>query len=202
MCQHTYVYSSWSKTCTLCGLETYFLSLDKYNVFSAPLERGYNRTQRFRIKLDKLLALHSGPNCLDPIWSYLDKHKLFMNTPFDVRQTIRRSKLKQKHYDAVRIFTDSFTNFRVSINTTPIILKKRLLHKFDDLYIKWVQMNDSSFFSYDWILRFFLEAEHSPLVAYLKPKTCRKRDSKYRDKLNDFKKVMELRIVASQEPIF
>ena len=122
MCNE-YVYSSWCKTCKLCGLESVFLSLDKYNVFSAPLERGYNRAQRFRMKVDKLLCLHNGPNSTDPIWKYLDSRKLFLHTPFDVRQTIRRSTLKQKHYDALRIFTEAFTNFRVSLKN-PLDLKK------------------------------------------------------------------------------
>lgn len=201
MCKHEYVFTSWCKTCKLCGLESSFLSLDKYNVYSAPLERGYNRTQRFRIKIDKLLCLHNGPNCLDPIWKYLDGQKLFMNTPFDVRQTIRRSKLKLKHYDSVRIFSDAFTTFRISLHE-PLALKKHLLRRFDKLYHRWVLANDPSFFSYDWILRHFLEAMNSPLVVYLKPQTCRKRDQKYRTKLHDFEKMMELGVMTSQDPIF
>ena len=198
MCQHEYVFTSWNKTCILCGLEKYFLSLDTYSVFSAPLERGYSRAQRFRIKIDKLLGLHSGPNCEDPIWRYLDSRKLFLSNPFDVRQCIRSSSLKLKHYDCVRIFSNAFTPFRVTVQTTSLALKKTLLAKFDTLYYRWIQMNCSSFFSYDWILRYFLEQLQSPLVVYLKPKTCRKRDKKYREKLHNFEKVMKLRIVAAK----
>ena len=201
MCKHEYVFSSWCKTCKLCGLESVFLSLDKYNVFSAPLERGYNRAQRFRMKVDKLLCLHNGPNSTDPIWKYLDSRKLFLHTPFDVRQTIRRSTLKQKHYDALRIFTEAFTNFRVSLKN-PLDLKKKLLDRFSNLYHRWVLCGDPSFFSYDWILRYFLEELNSSLVAYLKPRTCRKRDQKYKQKLNDFEIMMKFRIVAPQNTVF
>ena len=198
MCEHAFVFTSWNKTCTLCGLESYFLSLDTYSVFSAPLERGYSRAQRFRIKIDKLLGLHSGPNCDDPIWRYIDRRKLFLSNPFDVRQCIRSSQLKLKHYDCVRIFTNAFTPFRVTVKTTPLFLKKTLLAKFDKLYYRWLQMHCSSFFSYDWVLRFFLEELKSPLVVYLKPKTCRKRDQKYRERLNNFEKIMKLRIMGTK----
>ena len=197
-----YVYTSWCKTCTLCGLESYYLQLDTYSVFSAPLERGYSRIQRFKIKVDKLLALHSGPNCKDPIWKYLDSRKLFLNTPFDVRQCIRRSKLKFKHYDCIRIFTEAFTNFTVPTNTTSLILKETLIEMFDKLYYKWIQVNKNSFFSYDWVLRYFLENMKSPLVVYLKPKTCRQRDLKYRTRLNDFDKRVELRVVGSENAVY
>ena len=201
MCQHAYVYSSWAKTCVNCGIESYFISLDTYSVYSAPLERGYSRSQRFRIKLDKLLALHSGPNCEDPIWKYLDSKKLFLNNPFDVRQCIRSSKLKLKHYDCVRIFSNAFTPFRVTLGKSPLVLKKILLRKFETIFYRWMQTECTSFFSYDWILRYFLEELKSPLVVYLKPKTCRKRNKKYIDKLHNFEKAMELRVVATKETV-
>ena len=201
MCKHVFVYTSWCKTCTLCGSESYFLALDTYSVFSAPLERGYSRIQRFKIKIDKLLALHSGPNCGDPIWKYLDSRKLFLNTPFDVRQCIRRSKLKLKHYDCIRIFTDAFTNFRVNTSNS-LVLKNTLVDLFDKLYYKWMQLNKNSFFSYDWVLRYFLENMKSPLVVYLKPKTCRQRDLKYRTRLNNFEKRVELRVMGSKYPVY
>ena len=202
MCRHEYVYTTWNKTCTRCGLETCFLSLDTYSMFSAPLERGYSRSQRFRIKLDKLLTLHSGPNCEDPIWSYLSSRKLFLNNPFDVRQCIRCSKLKLKHYDCIRIFTNAFTSYRIKLNKPPLALKNTLTKKFDDLYYRWLNMNDMSFFSYDWVLRFFLEELKSPLVVFLKPQTCSKRDKKYRERLHNFEKVVKLRVVTSEQSIF
>jgi len=206
-CEHVYVYTSWCKTCTLCGSESYHLALDTYNVFSAPLERGYSRVQRFKMKVDKLLALHSGPNCADPIWKYLDSRKLFLNTPFDVRQCIRRSKLKLKHYDCVRIFTDTFTNFKISNSgrrhSSTLTHKKKLLQLFEKLHHSWMQGvgPSGSFFSYDWVLRHFLEKENSPLVVYLKPKTCRQRDLKYKTRLHDFEKVVELRVMCSKNSV-
>ena len=201
VCDHVFVYTSWSKTCVLCGLEHYLISLDTYSVFSAPLEHGYSRVHRFRMKVDKLLALHSGPNLLDPIWKFLEARKIFLNTPFDVRQCIRRSKLTLKHYDCIRIFTDTFTDFRIE-KCCPMRLKDKLVNKFDKLHYNWVQLDQHSFFSYDWILRFFLEAIRSPLVVYLKPKTCRQRDMKYRNLLHNFDKGMELGVVRAQQAIY
>ena len=200
VCNHIYVYTTWSRTCILCGIESYFIALDTYSVFSAPLEHGYSRVHRFRMKIDKLLALHSGPNCVDPIWKYLDSRKIFLNTPFDIRQCIRRSKLTLKHYDCVRIFSDAFTNFSVGISC-PIVLKNTLVTKFDKLHYNWMQVDQRSFFSYDWVLRYFLEEIRSPLVVYLKPKTCRRRDEKYKKLLNDFYKRVEFGIVGPQKPI-
>ena len=202
MCDHKYVCTSWKKTCTECGVETYFLTLDTYSMFSAPLERGYSRAQRFRIKVDKLLKLHSGPHCCDPIWTYLESRKLFLNGPFDVRQCIRSSKLKLKHYDCVRIFTNAFTSYKVKLHKTPHLLKEILVGKFEELYYSWLKTNSQSFFSYDWVLRYFLSELNSPLVVYLKPKTCGKRDKKYRERLNDFQKIVKLRVVASKQPVF
>ena len=148
MCLHKWLHTSCTKVCRECGVERRMLRLDVYNVNSAPLERGYNRRQRYRTKVDKLLGLHSGPHCEDEIWVYLDKHRITLNTPFDVRECLRASSLKNKHYDSIRTFSDAFTTFRVEHNQ--IDVKRFLLHSFDELYSGWVTCFDDSFFSYAW----------------------------------------------------
>lgn len=165
------------KVCHECGVEQRILRLDVYNVNSAPLDRGYNRRQRYRTKVDKLIGLHSGPHCDDAIWVYLDKHRITLNTPFDVRECLRASSLKNKHYDSIRTFSDAFTTFRVEHNQ--IDVKRYLMNSFDHLYSAWSTCFENSFFSYAWLLRYFLEQIDSKLTVYLKPKTCKRRNAKY-----------------------
>ena len=181
MCLHEWLHTSCSKVCRECGIERRMLRLDIYNVNSAPLERGYNRRQRYRTKVDKLLGLHSGPHCEDAIWIHLDKHRITLNTPFDVRECLRASSLKNKHYDSIRTFTDAFTTFRVDHNQ--IDDKRFLMNEFDALYSGWATCFEESFFSYAWLLRYFLEKRNSKLTVYLKPKTCKRRNAKYLQKI-------------------
>lgn len=182
MCEHIWLHTSCTKVCRKCGLEKPFLRLDTYNVNSAPIERGYNRRQRYKVKVDKILGLHSGPPCTDPVWLYLDKHKVTLNTPFDVRECLRSSSIKNKHYDNVRTFTDAFTEFRIV--HCQMTVKRFLMSSFDQLYGGWNTRNEESFFSYAWLLRYFLEKFDSKLTVYLKPKTCKRRNAKYLEKLN------------------
>ena len=181
MCNHNWLHDSYSKVCNKCGLQVRVLNLDVYNANSAPIERGYNRRQRFRVKVDKLLGLHSGPDCDDPVWLHLEKHKVTLNTPFDVRECLRSSGLKNKYYDNIRSFTDAFTTF--NIKHSQLDVKRFLLSSFDALYGGWNTCFEGSFFSYAWLLRYFLEIHDSKLVVYLKPKTCKRRNAKYLAKI-------------------
>ena len=182
MCQHKFVFQSWCKICCFCGLTHPLLKIDTFNSNSAPLFRGYNRRSRFLLKVNKLLGIHGGPNCKDPVWEYLEGNKVFLNTPFDIRNCLRQANLKNKHYDSLRIFCDVFTTFRVP-QTDVLEIQTRLLHEFENLYIKWLAYSQECFFSYAWVLRFFLNMLESPLVCYLKPPTCKRRDTKYKDLL-------------------
>ena len=101
-----------------------------------------------------------------------------LNTIFDVRQCIRNSKLKHKHYDSMRVFSDCFTNYRVIIDS--LKTKELLIEKFKLINSRWNASGEKSFFSYCWLLRKFLTELKSPLTVYLKPPTCRRRASKYK----------------------
>ena len=182
MCRCVYTYTSFCRVCVLCGVQTAWLCLDKYNVYSAPLERGYNRRHRFKTKVLKLVGLHSGPNYGDPVWPYLQERAFFLQNPGDVRDTLRNSKLKQKHYDNLRQFCDAFTSF--SVEHCQQDIEAYLMRCFDELLVGWNRLKGETFFSYAWLLRYFLTTIHSPLLSYLKPKTCKRRDQKYQLKLN------------------
>ena len=177
MCEHEYVFFSCLKVCTACGITERVLCLDTFNLNSAPLYRGYNRRARFSLKVRKLLGLHGGPSYEDPVWTYLNRQRLTLNSPFDVRAALRTSSLKNKHYDSLRSFCDIFTDLRTHLN--PEHIKRILFFKFDRMYAKWNSSTETKFFSYAWILRRFLNEIDCPLVCYLKPPTCRRRDAKY-----------------------
>ena len=183
MCEHSWLDTGHTKVCSECGLETKVLVLNVWNKFSAPLNRQYDRVGRFKTKVDKLLGAHRGPKYTDPVWGILKQEK--MSSPGDVRRGIRKSKLKAKHYDCIRIFCDVFTTFRIGEIDTEMT-RTRLVRMFEDVHHVWLGSGESSdgFFSYDFLLRHFLENIKSPLVVYLKPQTNKKRLQKYMVKLS------------------
>jgi hypothetical protein len=182
-CNHDYIYTDHSKVCTECGVETPVLRLDTYSKCSAPLNRGYDRGCRFRIKLMKLFGMHSGPKYEDPVWKMLHAIQDELHTPRDVRKRLRGFKLKNKHYDSTRIFTDTFTPFRVAVPFAAQV-RERIQQKFRAIHSSWrAYTPHESFFSYDFLLRLLLVEEKCPLVVYCKPPTSKRRRTKYMSKL-------------------
>ena len=185
MCEHRFLETSYTKVCVQCGVEHLILTLDKYAVHSAPLTKGYERSVRFRQKIDKLLCLQNAPPLKCPIWEYLSKQN--MRSPTDVRYALRRYTLKNKHYDCIRLFTRVFTDFRVVLKQTPPRLNQQLTDKFNNVIRLWRRYNmvgTTPFFSYDFLLRVFLEELKCPLVVYCKPVTCLKRHARNNRRLN------------------
>ena len=170
--------TGYSVICKECGLEQHIIRIGNYSKHCSPLRSGYNRQQRWNLKINKLIGYHSGPTLTDPIWGYLKKNKHMLQTTFDVRQCIRNSNLKHKHYDSMRVFTDCFTNHRVLIDS--VKTKDILIEKFKFVNSRWNASGEKSFFSYCWLLRKFLTQMDSPLTIYLKPPTCQRRASKYK----------------------
>jgi hypothetical protein len=181
-CEHAWLSTNHTEVCSNCGREKRILSLDSYNKWSAPLARTYDRKSRFSVKVEKLLGIHSGPPVHDDMWLLLKTCTL--TTPDSIRKSIRHSKLNTKHYDCVRIFTDVFTEFRVAGYNTHD-MKNYLEKCFAVVHRCWCrsQCVKESFFSYDFLLRYFLEQIASPLLVYLKPRTNKRRLRKYMNKL-------------------
>lgn len=181
MCDHLFLSTGYSNVCQKCGLETSCLRLDVWNKYSAPLHRNYDRGSRFHMKVEKLLGLHKGPSVQDPVWKTLKAQQATLERPEDVRSALRRSSLKAKHYDCCRLFCKVFTKFRVApydSQRTEIYLNGA----FKEVHRLWQkhELSTGSFFSYDFLLRHFLETIKSPLVAYLKPRSNKRRVSKYK----------------------
>lgn len=185
MCQHHFIHTTHTRVCDKCGVETTVLRLDTFNVFSAPLCKGYQRAVRFRQKIDKLLYLQNAPALKCPVWKYLESQKE-LSTPGDVRRSLRTYTGKNKHYDCIRLFTRVFTPFRVSLKRSPDRLNALLTQLFSSIIRLWNRhnmMRDMPFFSYDFLLRNFLEKLESPLVVFCKPVTCHKRHVRNNERL-------------------
>ena len=155
MCEHNWLHTTYSRVCSTCGVEIKQLHVDTYNRFSAPILRGYNRCARFKLKVDKLLCFHSGPQFKDKIWNLLKQQQHIMSCPKDIRSVLRTLNTKNKHYDCCRIFSRTFTDFRVSLKYNVHDLRTKLVSKFEDIFMSWCSSPYDHFFSYDFLLREF-----------------------------------------------
>ena len=176
MCLHQTVDTGYSNVCVLCGTEQFTLCLDSYSPTSAPITRPYDRVHRFCAKVDRLLGTHMPPPH-DPVWAYLVA-KSGLHGPETIRSALRESNIRNKHYDSVRTFCDVFTPYKCGAYhhvRTREFLKK----EFELVHYKWSKKGLVKFFSYDWLLRHFLEKISSPLLVYLKHPTSTRRSRRY-----------------------
>ena len=184
MCNHEFVQTSHSRICTECGVETRIFFLDTYNPYSAPICKGYERAVRFKQKINKLIFLFNAPQTNSPVWEFLKKRKL--QGPSDIRRVLRMYKGKNKYYDSIRLLTRVFTAYRIQMLYDGIELRRLLTTKFNSILRAWKLYNlikPLAFFSYDFLLRLFLFELKSPLIAYCKPITCRKRHIRNHERL-------------------
>ena len=177
MCDHQFVQTGWSLVCVKCGIEKPVVEIDTYNEHSAPLVRHYDRENRFVTKIDRLLG-RIFPKRTDPVWNYLETQTC--KNPTEIRLALRKSKIQCKHYDCVSTFTRVFTKFRPE-PFDEYVTREYLIKTFQNLHDKWSSCcaDEPSFFSYDWLIRVFLEQIKSPLIVYLKPATSKRRHDKY-----------------------
>ena len=179
MCKHQFVDFGYCLTCSKCGVTNPILHIDTYNVFSAPINRGYSRTLRFKTKVDKILLCTPQPKITDPVWSYLRNYEIMLSTPLCVRVALKQSKLINKHYDNIKLFCDIFTDFK--IDTKHVHQTHNYMTKcFDIIHSAWNFSLQPTFFSYTWIVRYLLEQIKSPFMIYLKNPTSSKRHEKYK----------------------
>ena len=181
------VETGYSVICVNCGTTTRSLGLDKFNLYSAPLQRSYERESRFMTKVDKLLGIIT-PKINDPIWELLSKCPDNLDNSTQVRAILRNSTLKDKHYDCVRSFTLIFSTLTYTEEFDPQLTRTILKNKFRNIHRRWSSCS-KSFFSYDWLLRMFLTEMESPLLKFLKPKTSKRRSKKYEVMLSGLSKI-------------
>ena len=185
MCKHHFIHTSCTRVCVECGIEQGFLELDRYSAYSAPLNKGYQREVRFRQKIDKLISLQNAPPAKCPVWEYL-KSRDSLKTPQDIRKALRTYTHKNKHYDCIRLFTRVFTPFRVHLKQSAIYLNQSLTRSFAEVLRLWSKYNIQNtmpFFSYDYLLRYFLERLNCRLLVFCKPVTCQKRHTRNNERM-------------------
>lgn len=186
-CPHTHtIFSEYSTiVCEDCGLERPYLCnvMDyKTSLTSAPLNRCYNRYDRWNCLVKKICGIHVGPPISDPVWGYLESKKPFSSTQA-ILKCLRRAPIKNKHYPSLHAFTKNFcTNY-----TKPRIPSNQVHHKlckyFKHILFIWTTIkvpDQALFFSYNWLieqgLAFFNFTEYMPFVKRLK---CTNRRNKY-----------------------
>ena len=188
-CDHQIcVYTEYSTVvCTVCGKERPVLvyTPDYHSIVnSAPLVRYYSRKDRWIALIKKVLGIHSGPPTTDPVWEYLSSRKPF-DTVADIRDSLRKSKLRNKHYPSLHIFAKLFSPSYAKPERRPNDVFSMLVKYFDIILRLWnlhktnPNVNTSLFFSYNWLieqgLAFYNLWEYIPFVKLLKCNTRRRK---------------------------
>ena len=178
--------------CTKCGIETK-ITLEPHEAscnqfdFSPPIFRVYSRPDRWKTIVSKIVGVHSGPPRDDPVWPYLKSHSHNITCPQDILALLRKSKLKNKHYQCIHIFSKAFLKTYSPPNVSPNLVTKNLNIYFDHINHIWLKQFAPScpFISYAWLLEqalsFYGFREYLP---YLKKLMCKNRRQKYVTLLN------------------
>ena len=171
--------------CTKCGLETPTAldpnACDMTTEISPPLVRNYSRPDRWKSLIKKITGVHSGPNRSDPVWNYLQFQKQ-LNTPDDIIKVLRKSKLKNKHYQSVHTFAKCFLKNYVPPKHAPEKVQHQLGIYFDHIASMWAGSfcDDSPFMSYAWLIEQGLELYgFREYLPYVKKLMCPERRKKY-----------------------
>ena len=98
--------------CTTCGIESrQMLNPAQDTTYNAPRnplhQRVYNRPDRWKTLVKKVVGLHNGPPQHDPVWELLKKHAPFSDVA-ELTKTLRGSRLKHKHYQSLHAFAKAF----------------------------------------------------------------------------------------------
>ena len=185
--QNTFMDTGFGKVvCMSCGI----LQSHELACFANVLPRGYGavvpakqtytRFKRFRKYLQRACVNQCNSSVPDETWVYLHAHQPFRG-PKDILYCLKKSKLKQKCYDSLPLFTKVLSDMEV-----PTLCKAdyntavSLFHIIDDAW-------DSSepFVSYlfllEWILVFIGRCDVLPFINKIQ---CARRRREYGDKLD------------------
>ena len=184
-CDSTRVTSDYyTLICTECGSETNtHLTQEPIYMPCATIDRSYSRNDRWKGLVRKITGYHNGPLVSDPIWKYLEKSGPFKH-PQDILERLRVSKLVNKHYQSLYIFTKAFApTYKVPLTGEQVSIK--LVSYFNFVYGMWNKFfGDKPFFSYNWLIEqalyFFNYEEYLPFIKHL---VCPKRRRKYENLL-------------------
>ena len=175
--------------CTKCGLETQ-ITLEPHEAspggasfeFSPPIVRVYSRPDRWKTVVSKIVGNHPGPPQNDPVWDYLKNNSHKCSSPRSILQLLRKSGLKNKHYQCLHTFAKAFQSDYSPPRISPTVVEHKLGIYFDFVNNSWLKFSDpkSPFISYAWLLEqgltFYGFREYLP---FLKKLMCHTRRMKY-----------------------
>ena len=170
----------YTEICVTCGVETQAgLCQEFVYMPGANLLRSYSRNERWRNLIRKITGYHSGPPIRDPVWKYLEKHKPF-ELPLEIITCLRQSKLVNKHYQNIYIFTKIFAPDFILPKYNPKV-SKRMESYFDFVYKLWNRhFGQRPFFSYNWLIEQSFELfNYTEFLPFVKLLVCPKRRRKY-----------------------
>ena len=98
----------YTSICTECGCETNTrLTQEQIYMPCATIDRSYSRNDRWKGLVRKITGYHNGPSTSDPVWKYLKTSGPFTG-PQAILNSLRKSKLTNKHYQSLFAFTVVF----------------------------------------------------------------------------------------------
>ena len=169
-----------TEVCMLCGLERSIGVTQEFIYMpGANLNRSYSRNERWRNLIRKITGYHSGPPVRDPVWKYLANHKPF-KTPHEIISCLRKSRLVNKHYQNIYIFTKIFAPKFELPKYRPEVCKT-LISYFNVIYRLWNRhFGQRPFFSYNWLIEQSLNLfNYTEFLPFVKVLVCPKRRRKY-----------------------
>ena len=172
--------------CTTCGIESrQMLNPAQDTTYNAPRnplhQRVYNRPDRWKTLVKKVVGLHNGPPQHDPVWELLKKHAPFTDVA-ELTKTLRGSRLKHKHYQSLHAFAKAFVPSYTAPTDPPKMVERNLHKYFSHIQHMWSQHHpdQTQFFSYSWLLEQGLHVfYHIGYLPFVKRLICRKRRNKY-----------------------
>lgn len=178
-----------TRVCQDCGVETFIGYTTSNQVYSAQcfkaLPQTYSRLARFRDLIRCVFALENGPKSDAPVWEYLKALAPFQ-TASDILNALKRSSLEHKHYSSVHLFSKVFTNYggHPFSSTDLRTLVDIMCHKFETTLQRWNLLNQTSFFSYTWLIEKYLrDFKLDFFLQYVKHLQCPHRRAKYEIKM-------------------
>ena len=173
----------YTQVCSECGVETYLGIQPEFDYTFRSLPIPYSRKSRFKDLVRKLLGQEPGPKTTDPVWALLEQNSPY-NSTHDIVRVLKRSKLQNKFYCSLHVFSKLFLKKYEPPPYTSNELQKLqcvLLQWFEETLMLWNKTaSDTGFFSYSWLIEKFLHClKISAYSSYLKRLMCPLRRDKY-----------------------
>ena len=192
MCRCVLVDTTCTFVCIKCGKEKAYLSTRCVSFNHPPhtsiVVSPYSRKTRFTGLLRKILGVDSGPIASDTVWQFLSASAPFQRTE-DIILCLKNSPLKTKYYNCIHVFAKSFLrNYeKPQCVYSTLEIERFLGDLFEEVMFQWCRhSNNTSFFSYAWLLEKLLKQLHIFHVykLFLKVLICPTRRLKYDTRWN------------------